>query len=137
MYPKRTPTRPEVQAALLSPLELKACIEGLQKEGLQSCPQELIGKAVRFCASLLQEACPGESMEVRVVPFAACKVLQGTRPNPHNLTPPDFFEIEPEVFLRLSFGLESWQEALPKLRIPQLSRARELEAFFPLLSMEK
>ncbi|MBR6440143.1 MAG: hypothetical protein IKS61_02425 [Aeriscardovia sp.] len=133
---KRASTRPEAQYASLSSSELEACIEGL-RDGLQSCPRELVGKAVRFCASLLEEACPGESLEVRVVPFAACKVLQGTRPDPHNLTPPDFLEMDPDIFLRLSFGLESWQKALPELKIPQLSRAKELEAFFPLLSVKK
>ena len=135
--PKRALTRPEGKAAPISPSELKACVEGLKSGGLDACPRELAAKAVRFCASLLEEACPGESVEVRVVPFAACKVLEGARPDPHNLTPPDFVEIDPEVFLRLSFGLESWLEALPDLDIPRLSRAKELGGFFPLLSAEK
>lgn len=135
--PKRAPTRPEFHGASLSPSELRACIEGLKEGGLETCPRELVAKAVRFCASLLEEACPGESMEVRIVPFAACKVLQGTSPDPHNLTPPDFLEISPEIFLKLSFGLESWQDARPYLNISQLSRAKELGGLFPLLSVEK
>ena len=133
----RTKTRPEAQSSLLAPSEFKACIHALEEGGIDSLSPSLLEKSVRFCISLLEEKCPGKSLEVRVVPFAACKVLQGSNPDPHNLMPPDFLEIGPEIFLQLSFGLKSWNEVEKNLDLPLLSRARELEPFFPLLSPEK
>lgn len=133
----RTKKRPEARNSFLTLLEFQSCLFGLKAGGSNSLPPSLMGKAVRFCISLLEEKCPGKSLEVRVVPFAACKVLQGYEPDAHNLMPPDFLEIDPEIFLQLSFGLKSWSEIEKYLDLSPLSRARELKPFFPLLSPEK
>ena len=71
------------------------------------------------------------------MPFAASKVLQGSKPDPHNLMPPDFFEMDPEIFLELSFGLKNWDEVEEVLNLSPFSRAKELKAFIPLLTPEK
>ena len=97
----RTKKRPETPGFFLAPSELKDCLFALEEGGIKSLSPSLGGRAVRFCVSLLEEKCPGESLEVRVVPFAACKVLQGSKPDPHNLMPPDFFEVDPEIFLEI------------------------------------
>lgn len=133
----RTKKRPETPGFFLAPSELKDCLFALEEGGIKSLSPSLVGRAVRFCVSLLEEKCPGESLEVRVVPFAACKVLQGSKPDPHNLMPPDFFEVDPEIFLELSFGLKNWDEVEGALSLSPFSRAKELKAFFPLLSPEK
>ena len=135
--PTRTRKRPEAPDFFLTPSEFKTCVSGLEVGGIESLSGSLVEKAVRFCVSLLGEKCPGESLEIRVVPFAACKVLKGSKPDPHNLVPPDFLEMDPEVFLELSFGLKSWNEAERDLNLSTLSRAAELKPFFPLLSVEK
>ncbi|MBR4399560.1 MAG: hypothetical protein IKT06_01310 [Aeriscardovia sp.] len=142
MKPKRTDLtrtnqRLNAQPPFLAPLELRECVAGLRGGRFDSLPPSLVGKAVRFCISLLREKCPGESIEVRVVPFAACKVLSGSKSDPHNLMPPDFLEVGPEAFLDLSFGLKGWEEIERGLNFPPFSRAKELEPFFPLLSPKK
>lgn len=133
----RTKKRPKASGFFLTPSELKACLSGLEGGDFKTLSPSLVGRAVRFCVSLLEEKCPGESVEVRVVPFAACKVLQGSKPDPHNLMPPDFFEMDPEIFLKLSFGLKNWDEVEEVLNLSPFSRAKELKAFFPLLTPEK
>lgn len=133
----RAKKKTEARDSFLTPSEFEFCLSGLKAGGMDCLPSPLVERAIRFCISLLEEKCPGGSLEVRVVPFAACKVLQGSRPNPHNLTPPDFLEISPEIFLQLSFGFKSWDEAEKDLNLSPLSRARELKPLFPLLSLEK
>ena len=58
--------------------------------------------AVRYSLFLLERRAPGPGVEVRVAPWGAVKILDGPESDPHNLTPPDVIELDPEVWLRLA-----------------------------------
>ena len=53
--------------------------------------------AVRYSLYLLEKKAPGEGVEVRVAPWGAIKILDGPASDPHNLTPPDVIELDPDV----------------------------------------
>lgn len=66
--------------------------------------------AVRYSLHILECKVPGASVEVRVSPWGAIKILDGPASDPHNLTPPDVIELNPAVWLRLASGITNWQQ---------------------------
>lgn len=64
-------------------------------------PRPVWAMAVRYSLFLLERRAPGPGVEVRVAPWGAVKILDGPESDPHNLTPPDVIELDPEVWLRL------------------------------------
>ncbi|WP_418969254.1 sterol carrier family protein [Alloscardovia omnicolens] len=88
--------------------------------------------AVRYSLYMLQLRAPGEGVEVRVAPFAAVKILEGPRSDPHNLTPPDVIELEPAVWLRLACGITSWHEEKEAGNISAVGERDDLSALLPL-----
>ena len=64
-------------------------------------PRQLWAMAVRYSLYLLEKKAPGEGVEVRVAPWGAIKILDGPASDPHNLTPPDVIELDPDVWMRL------------------------------------
>ena len=64
--------------------------------------------AVRYSLYKLEQIAPGCAVEVRVAPWGAIKILQGPNSDPHNLTPPDVIELDPDVWLRLSCAITDW-----------------------------
>ena len=67
-------------------------------------PRQLWAMAVRYSLYLLEKKAPGEGVEVRVAPWGAIKILDGPASDPHNLTPPDVIELDPDVWMRLGRG---------------------------------
>ena len=65
-------------------------------------PRPVWAMAVRYSLFLLERRAPGPGVEVRVAPWGAVKILDGPESDPHNLTPPDVIELDPEVWLRLA-----------------------------------
>ena len=72
-------------------------------------PRPAWAMAVRYSLFLLERRAPGPGVEVRVAPWGAVKILDGPESDPHNLTPPDVIELDPEVWLRLACGITTWQ----------------------------
>lgn len=66
-------------------------------------PRPVWAMAVRYSLFLLERRAPGPGVEVRVAPWGAVKILDGPESDPHNLTPPDVIELDPEVWLRLAW----------------------------------
>ena len=64
--------------------------------------------AVRYSLYVLEQIAPGCAVEVRVAPWGAVKILEGPHSDPHNLTPPDVIELDPDVWLRLSCAITKW-----------------------------
>ena len=73
-------------------------------------PRPVWAMAVRYSLFLLERRAPGPGVEVRVAPWGAVKILDGPESDPHNLTPPDVIELDPEVWLRLACGITTWAE---------------------------
>ncbi|WP_026181798.1 sterol carrier family protein [Alloscardovia criceti] len=88
--------------------------------------------AVRYSLYMLQLRAPGPGVEVRVAPFAAVKVLEGPKSDPHNLTPPDAIELEPAVWLRLACGITMWTEEKEAGNISAIGERDDLSGVLPL-----
>lgn len=88
--------------------------------------------AVRYTLSLLERRAPGPGVEVRVAPWGAVKILDGPASDPHNLTPPDVIELEPDVWLRLAAGITDWDEEREAGRIGAVGERDDLSDLLPL-----
>jgi uncharacterized SCP-like protein len=65
--------------------------------------------ATKHTLALLQRKAPGNSVEVRVPPFAAAQVIAGQR---HTRgTPPAVVETDPQTWVALARGRLAWAEA--------------------------
>ena len=86
--------------------------------------------AVRYLLQLLDEKAPGNSVEVRVPPFGAVQVVQGPR---HTRgTPPNVVELDPETWIAIATGSESWATALADGRIHASGTRADLTLLLPL-----
>lgn len=88
--------------------------------------------AVRYSLHLLECKAPGSSVEVRVAPWGAVKILDGPASDPHNLTPPDVIELEPNVWLRLACGITTWDEERQAGHISAVGERDNLSELLPL-----
>ncbi|EIK86374.1 hypothetical protein CGSMWGv00703Dmash_00650 [Gardnerella greenwoodii 00703Dmash] len=88
--------------------------------------------AVRYSLYLLENKVPGCAVEVRVAPFGAVKILEGPASDPHNLTPPDVIELDPQVWLRISCGITSWQQEKQCGNISAIGERDDLSNILPL-----
>ena len=75
---------------------------------------------------------PGPGVEVRVAPWGAVKILDGPESDPHNLTPPDVIELDPEVWLRLACGITTWAEEKDAGHISAVGERDDLSDLLPL-----
>lgn len=96
-------------------------------------PRPIWALAVRYSLFLLERKAPGPGVEVRVAPWAAVKILDGPASDPHNLTPPDVIELDPDVWLRLACGITSWSEEKNAGHISAVGERDNLSALLPLV----
>lgn len=96
-------------------------------------PRQLWAMAVRYSLYLLEKKAPGEGVEVRVAPWGTIKILDGPASDPHNLTPPDVIELDPDVWMRLATGITSWQEEKDAGRITAVGERDDLSGLLPLV----
>ncbi|MCL2490998.1 MAG: sterol carrier family protein [Propionibacteriaceae bacterium] len=73
-----------------------------------------LAAAARAVVAALAAANPGNTIEVRVPPFAAGQVgaLDGAGPTHRRGTPPNVVELAPETAVRLATGALSWEDAV-------------------------
>ncbi|MFD0704604.1 sterol carrier family protein [Alloscardovia venturai] len=88
--------------------------------------------AVRYSLYMLQLRAPGPGVEVRIAPFAAVKILEGPKSDPHNLTPPDVIELDPDVWLRMACGITSWHQEKEAGHISAVGERDDLSHLLPL-----
>ncbi len=82
--------------------------------------------ATMHLIALLVEKAPGNSVEVRVPPFAAVQCIEGAR---HTRgTPPAVVEMDAETWIALGRGRLSWGEARKRAS----GERSNLSALFPL-----
>lgn len=90
---------------------------------------------VKYLLEILHKKVPGKSVEVRIPPFAAIQIIEGTT---HKRgTPPAVVEINPEIFIKISLGKISWQDALAKGQIQASGQRTDLTEHFPLISSQE
>ncbi|MBW3092943.1 hypothetical protein KIH79_08420 [Bifidobacterium sp. 82T10] len=95
-------------------------------------PRPVWAMAVRYTLFLLERRAPGPGVEVRVAPWGAIKILDGPASDPHNLTPPDVIELEPDVWLRLAAGITTWDQEKSAGHITAIGERDDLSDLLPL-----
>ena len=85
---------------------------------------------VKHYLALLQQRAPGNSVEVRVPPYAAVQVIPGVR---HTRgTPPAVVETDAETWLALARGEVSWSDAFASARVQASGERTDLSSYLPL-----
>jgi hypothetical protein len=81
--------------------------------------------------AVLEARAPGNSVEVRVPPYAAVQVIPGVR---HTRgTPPAVVETDAETWLDLATGALSWAEAEESGSVRASGERADLSPYLPLL----
>ncbi|WP_037911034.1 sterol carrier family protein [Actinacidiphila yeochonensis] len=90
-----------------------------------------VAAAVRVLADALAVKAPGNSVEVRVPPYAAVQCVAGPR---HTRgTPPNVVETDPATWLRLAAGRASWAGELADARVSASGERAGLASYLPVL----
>lgn len=77
-------------------------------ESGDTTPRSTLALAVRFTLQVLAEEYPGGAVELRVPPFGAVQILEGTS---HTRgTPPAVVEMNAATWMRLATGELTWAE---------------------------
>lgn len=97
----------------------------------QGLPRTVLACAVRYVLQLVETDFPGNSVELRVPPFAAVQCLAGVK---HRRgTPPAVVEMNAETVLQLAVGELSWQEvAKAGGQVSASGERSDLAEIFPL-----
>ncbi|QEU12494.1 sterol carrier family protein [Dermabacter vaginalis] len=81
-------------------------------ESRENMPRTTLALAVRFTLQVLAEDYPGGAVEVRVPPFGAVQIIEGTS---HTRgTPPAVVEMNATTWMRLATGELTWAEGRAK-----------------------
>lgn len=96
------------------------------------CARTQQALAVRYSLDVMQQQAPGGSVEIRVAPWAAVKILPGPVSDPHNLMPPDTIELSPDVWLRLASGVTTWQDEQQAGHISAIETHEDVRNLLPL-----
>ncbi|SDN07096.1 maleylpyruvate isomerase family mycothiol-dependent enzyme [Actinacidiphila guanduensis] len=93
--------------------------------------RQAVAAAVRVLADALAVKAPGNSVEVRVPPYAAVQCVAGPR---HTRgTPPNVVETTPATWLRLATGRTTWSEELAAAHLSASGERADLAPHLPVL----
>ena len=92
--------------------------------------REALRAAVKASLARLQEIAPGRSVEVRIPPFAAVQVVEGS--THRRGTPPAIVETDAQTWLALVDGSLSWADAKASGRLRASGERSDLSAYLPL-----
>jgi uncharacterized protein (TIGR03083 family) len=93
--------------------------------------RQAVAAVVRLLADTLAVAAPGNSVEVRVPPYAAVQCVPGPR---HTRgTPPNVVETDPLTWIRLATGRTAWADALASAEVSASGERADLAPYLPLL----
>ncbi|MBM7803918.1 hypothetical protein JOE58_003169 [Curtobacterium luteum] len=89
-----------------------------------------VATAVRWTLQRLAEDVPGNSVEVRVPPYAAVQAIPGPR---HTRgTPPNVVETDAAAWIALATGTLRWDEAVEAARVSASGSRADLTEFLPV-----
>ena len=96
-----------------------------------SVDRTTLALAVRYTLQLLAEQAPGNTVEVRVPPYAAVQCVEGPR---HTRgTPPNVVETDAATWLALAVGDLSWADARAAGRVHASGQRADLARLLPVL----
>ena len=90
--------------------------------------------AVKFCLQLLHEKAPGNSVEVRIPPYAAVQVIPGT--SHKRGTPPAVIEMSARIWIDLAIGNIDWITTKNSGAISASGERADLSTLLPLISAQ-
>lgn len=115
---------------LADPADVESAL--VERQGSDGQPEALKLLTKHFLAALAQRA-PGNSVEVRVPPYAAVQCIAGVR---HTRgTPPAVVETDPETWVALATGELDWWKAVESGRIAASGERTDLSAHLPLTDL--
>lgn len=85
--------------------------------------------AVKQVLARLSAAAPGRSVEVRIPPYAAIQIIEGT--NHRRGTPSAVVEMDPRALIELAVGEEQWTDAVAAGRLLASGERSNLDHLFP------
>ncbi|MDA3644897.1 sterol carrier family protein [Saccharopolyspora indica] len=93
-----------------------------------------LAAAVRLSLRTLEQIAPGNSVEVRVPPFAAVQCVAGPR---HTRgTPPNVVETDARTWLQLATGRLTWPEALDRGALTASGTRADISQWLPLVRID-
>jgi hypothetical protein len=90
--------------------------------------------AVKFCLQLLHEKAPGNSVEVRIPPYAAVQIIPGT--SHKRGTPPAVIEMSARIWIDLAIGNIDWTTTKNSGAISASGQRADLSTLLPLISSQ-
>jgi hypothetical protein len=90
--------------------------------------------AVKFCLQLLHEKAPGNSVEVRIPPYAAVQVIPGI--SHKRGTPPAVIEMTARIWIDLAIGNIDWITTKNSGAISASGERADLSTLLPLISAQ-
>lgn len=99
----------------------------------EAAPRSVRATAVRYSLEELASLAPGRAVEVRVPPFGAAQILQGTV---HTRgTPGAVVETDASTWLSLISGLLEWDEAVASGAVVASGQRTDLAQLLPLVKL--
>jgi uncharacterized protein (TIGR03083 family) len=93
--------------------------------------RQAVAAVVRVLADALAAKAPGNSVEVRVPPFAAVQCVEGPR---HTRgTPPNVVETDPLTWIRLATGRTGWSQARESAAVAASGERADLAPYLPVM----
>lgn len=90
--------------------------------------------AVKYCLQLLHEKAPGNSVEVRIPPYAAVQVIPGI--SHKRGTPPAVIEMSARIWIDLAVGNINWTTTKNSGVISASGERADLSTLLPLISAQ-
>lgn len=116
-----------VRLTKLSAVELRERLARLDADTADTADVRALTK---HYLGLLVAHAPGNSVEVRVPPYAAVQCVAGSR---HTRgTPPAVVETDPLTWLAMARGMLSWADARAQGRVSASGERSDLGGFLPL-----
>ncbi|MEY3470344.1 MAG: hypothetical protein RLZZ575_804 [Actinomycetota bacterium] len=114
---------------------LKALSKYLGLKDKNHFDKETLRTLIKYLLEILHKKVPGNSVEVRIPPFAAIQIIEGT--THRRGTPPAVIEISPEIFIKISLGEIYWEDALTTGLIQASGQRTDLTEHFPLIDSKE
>jgi hypothetical protein len=103
-------------------------------ENNQEVNKSIEQTAVKYCLQLLHEKAPGNSVEVRIPPYAAVQVIPGI--SHKRGTPPAVIEMSARIWIDLAVGNIEWITTKNSGVISASGERADLSVFLPLISAQ-
>ena len=113
---------------------LNALSKYLEIEHKNQLDKDSLRTLIKYLLEILHKKVPGNSVEVRIPPFAAIQIIEGT--THRRGTPPAVIEISPEIFIQISLGEITWEKALTQGLIQASGQRTDLTEHFPLVDSQ-